>query len=162
MLCEKCGVENPIYAKTCFQCKQPLNRQKRFPYAQPPSQQPASGHVYQKSYYSQPQNPQDETEANAALVCGIIGLSFAFFGLMPFILLSSDLLYAIGVGPVPGLILGVIAIRRGRNAKTLGYKSGKVIAGMVLGISAIIFGAIVIVYVIVIVLSFFLSLGLLT
>ena len=65
---------------------------------------------YSQQNYSAVHRHPGEGTATGALVCGIVGLFLA------------------------GLILGIIAIVQGKNAKKLGYTGGKATAGIVLGI----------------------------
>ena len=179
MLCEICGFSNPDGASICGHCEQPLGpphahqqppggQQKphdpqlhggqQKPYdPQPPSGQPSSlqsipAQPYRQNYYSQnsqKQKHQGENTANASLICGVIGLSMSLF----FLVFISGL----AAGSIAGFIPGIVAISLGRKAKALGYTGGRATAGIILGIPAVILGAIAIVYVVVIILTLVLA-----
>lgn len=116
MICTKCNAPNSGSAQYCDRCGAALPLQTQNTEVQHPSpfQQEEQVDSYGRAQYIHSVDPQAESAASTAQICGILGI-FLF-----------------------GFVLGIVAIVQGKKAHRLGYTGRKASAGITLGIIDII------------------------
>jgi hypothetical protein len=127
MYCPQCGTERPDLEQFCTQCG--YNSQ--------------SNQISQSQPY-QPHKKQGKDGSTTSLVCGIIGIIAAIgvsrgfadnFGGIDERGQIGSISFVIGYYFIP-ILLSIVSIVTGYNARKRGYRSGKTTAGIVLGIIA--------------------------